>query len=268
MTSGEYTFDDDGGQFNDVWPQTQEAAPAEEPEQQTNDQQGWRWEEEQGDWAEEAEHDDDGSSVVPPSSAEGPRRTTRVKKRWRGGPPPPAPELAAYHDNVYRQPRMYQRWLRAVEMWKLRVRHYKPLAEAALDLLDAVKGDGALILEKISVERLYKPSGIELIIREMRVFDEVKVHRTGDILEQWESFRRADGVGLSKFIGQFLELESQCKERDLDVQRGQARAFKFLKSAALTADHQRHIMVEARDYDFDAIAKAMRNQWPRAVPPL
>ena len=81
-------------------------------------------------------------------SAIGPNRTTRIRKTWRGGPPPAAPALDATFDNVYKVPKLYTKWVRRVEAWQLRVRHYKPFAEAALDLADVITGDGALMIEK------------------------------------------------------------------------------------------------------------------------
>ena len=65
-----------------------------------------------------------------PASADGrPRRGDRVRKKWRGGAPPAPPVLEAYHDNVYKVPKMYTRWTRSVEAWEARVRHYKPLSD-------------------------------------------------------------------------------------------------------------------------------------------
>ena len=80
----------------------------------------------------------------------------------------------------------------------------------------------------------------------MKVFDEVAIHSVGDVLESWETLRRTDGVTLSKFIGLFLDLESQCKAKGLEVQSGEARAYKFLRACALSPDHQRQFLVESR----------------------
>ena len=203
-----------------------------------------------------------------PESAFGPNRSTRVRKKWRGGPPPAAPPLDATFDNVYKVPKLYSKWVRRVDAWKLRVRHYKPFAEAALDLADAITGDGALMIEKIPLDELYIPGGIDKIVSMMKVFDEVAIHSVGDVLENWETLRRSDGVTLSKFIGLFLDLESQCKAKGLEVQTGEARAYKFLRACAMSPDHQRQFLVESRGYDFDSLVGAMRTQWPRAAPPV
>ena len=203
-----------------------------------------------------------------PSSAEGPQRFSRVRKKWRGGPPPPAPPLHATYDNVYKVPKMYTKWCRQIDAWKLRVRHYKPFAEATLDLVDAITGDGALILEKVPLSELHTPGGVDKVVEMMKVFDEVALLSIGNILESWETVRRTEGVTLSKFIGDFLDLERECKQKGLEVQSGDARAFKFLRACTMTPDHQRQLLVESRGYDFDRLCAAMRTQWPRVAPPI
>ena len=109
-------------------------------------------------------------------------RTTRIRKKWRGGAAPYPPTLDATFDNVYKVPKLYSRWCRQVDAWKLRVRHYKPLAEATLDLVDAITGDGATMLEKIPLTDLYKSNGIEQVVTLTKAFDEVAIHSTGDLL--------------------------------------------------------------------------------------
>ena len=178
------------------------------------------------------------------------------------------PSLEASYDNVYKVPKLYARWCRRVSAWKLRVRHYKPLAEATLDLVDAISADGALMLERVPLEDLYVPNGIEKVVKMMSAFDEAAIHSTGDILEAWETIRRQEGVNLSKFLGQFLDLESQCSLKGLVVQTGEARAYKFLRACSLLPDHQRQLLVESRGYEFDRLVSAMKMQWPKAVPPV
>ena len=182
--------------------------------------------------------------------------------------PPAAPQLNATFDNVYKIPKMYTKWCRQVEAWKLRVRHYKPFAEATLDLVDAVSGYGALMLEKVPLSELHTPAGVDKVVDMMKVFDEVALHSIGNVLESWETIRRTEGCTLSKFIGDFLDLERECKAKGLEVQSGDARAYKFLRACAMTPDHQRQLLVESRGYDFDRLCAAMRMQWPRQAPPI
>ena len=56
--------------------------------------------------------------------------------------------------DVYTKPEFYLRWVRKVAMWEVRVRHYKPLAEAALDLADVITGDAAPLIETIPWQEL------------------------------------------------------------------------------------------------------------------
>ena len=114
---------------------------------------------------------------------------------------------------------------------------------------------------------IYIPGGVDKIVEIMKAFDEVAIHSIGDVLESWETVRRSEGVTVSKFIGQFLDLESQCKAKDLVVQTGDARAYKFLRACAMTPDHQRQLLVESRGYDFDRLVSAMRTQWVAASSP-
>lgn len=168
-----------------------------------------------------AETDDweNASSILEsaPSSAEGPPRMSRVRKKWRGGPPPAAPQLHATFDNVYKVQKMYTKWCWQVDAWKLRVRHYKPFAEATLDLVDAISGDGALMLEKVPLSELHSPDGVDKVVEIMKVFDEVALHSIVHVFESWETIRRTEGYTLRKFIGDFLDLERECKANGLEV---------------------------------------------------
>ena len=73
-------------------------------------------------------------------------------------------------------------------------------------MMDAIKGDGAFILEKIQLAGVCSPGGIEMVFENMKMFGEVKARRTGNILETWEALRRTEGTGLDKFIRVSLEL--------------------------------------------------------------
>ena len=78
-----------------------------------------------GEGAAHAEQDGDLSepSVDPPSSAGGRRNRRGERRRWRGGAPPAAPALHAMFTDVYSKPEFYQKWIRRVQMWRVRVRH-------------------------------------------------------------------------------------------------------------------------------------------------
>lgn len=72
---------------------------------------------------------------------------------------PSAPEYAP--DNASRDPAVFRRWLRKVEVWRLRIRSYKPLSEAALDLHEAIKGDAFREVEFMSLDDINQDEGCD-----------------------------------------------------------------------------------------------------------
>eukprot|EP00974_Lingulodinium_polyedra_P119899 11172931-Lingulodinium_polyedra.AAC.1 len=72
---------------------------------------------------------------------------------------------------------------RKVEMWSVRVKHYKPMAEAALDLADAITGDAAPIVEDIPWQEINREDGVHRMLDALKVFDEQTVYHVGDLMD-------------------------------------------------------------------------------------
>ncbi|CAK0893621.1 unnamed protein product [Prorocentrum cordatum] len=228
------------------------AAAAATPDDETYEEE-WADEWAGEDWAE----DDDEESEIPPSSAEF-RRTRGDRKKWRGGPCPAPPPLEARLQNIYKQPRYYQKWVRKVHMWKARARHYKPMAELALDLSDVITGEGAEMIESLKWARLYSQDGIDLVINSLAVFDEQQILQVGDLMEEYEEVERLPGELLAAYVAHFKDLEMRLKRAELPAQQGQFRAFKLLRSSCLSPEVRRNLLLATgNEYDFDRLVQAM-----------
>ncbi|CAK0822312.1 unnamed protein product [Prorocentrum cordatum] len=227
------------------------AAAASVPDDETYEEE-WADEWAGEDWAE----DDDEESEIPPSSAEF-RRTRGDRKKWRGGPCPAPPPLEARFQNIYKQPRYYQKWVRKVHMWKARARHYKPMAELALDLSDVITGEGAEMIESLEWTRLYSQDGIDLVINSLAVFDEQQILQVGDLMEEYEEVERLPGELLAAYVAHFKDLEMRLKRAELPAQQGQFRAFKLLRSSCLSPEVRRNLLLATgNEYDFDRLVQA------------
>ena len=204
------------------------------------------------DWGGDDEQPEGSASSAEPPSSAGVRRNRRgERRRWRGGPPPNPPAFHALFSDVYQKPQFYQKWVRKVQMWKVRVRHYKPLAEAALDLSDAITGDAAPIVEEIPWRDLNREDGIECILETLKVFDEQTVYHVGDLMEQYDQFLRHRGETLLAMIARFEQLEQKCRAAHLDLYKGTARAFRLLRVSCLSPEHRRGILTSAgHDWDY------------------
>ncbi|CAK0901104.1 unnamed protein product [Prorocentrum cordatum] len=188
------------------------------------------------DWAE----DDDEESEIPPSSAEF-RRTRGDRKKWRGGPCPAPPPLEARFQNIYKQPRYYQKWVRKVHMWKARARHYKPMAELALDLSDVITGEGAEMIESLEWTRLYSQDGIDLVINSLAVFDEQQILQVGDLMEEYEEVERLPGELLAAYVAHFKDLEMRLKRAELPAQQGRLVEITTKEAAKDEIDSHREV---------------------------
>ncbi|CAK0896986.1 unnamed protein product, partial [Prorocentrum cordatum] len=227
------------------------AAAAATPDDETYEEE-WADEWAEEDWAE----DDYEESEIPPSSAEF-RRTRGDRKKWRGGPCPAPPPLEARFQSIYKQPRYYQKWVRKVHMWKARARHYKPMAELALDLSDVITGEGAEMIESLEWTRLYSQDGIDLVINLLAVFDEQQILQVGDLMEEYEEVERLPGELLAAYVAHFKDLEMRLKRAELPAQQGQFRAFKLLRSSCLSPEVRRNLLLATgNEYDFDRLVQA------------
>ena len=165
--------------------------------------------------------------------------------------------------DVYTKPEFYLRWVRKVQMWEVRVRHYKPLAEAALDLADVITGDAAPLIENIPWREINREDGIKRITDTLKVFDEQTVYQLGELMFQYEQFRRRQGETLFAMVARFEQLELRCSRASLDLFKDSARAFRLLRVACLTPEHRRGILTTAgHDWDYSKLVQAMRTQWP------
>ena len=113
--------------------------------------------------------DDDENSVT--SS----HRSSRNRVRWRGGAAPAPPTFEPYYETIHKTPRLYRKWVRRVEMWKIRVKPYKPVCESALDLVDAIKGDAEADMEYLPITDLSCDDGIDKIVKHLATWDDQKV---------------------------------------------------------------------------------------------
>ncbi|CAK0894981.1 unnamed protein product [Prorocentrum cordatum] len=228
------------------------AAAAATPDDETYEEE-WADEWAGEDWAE----DDDEESEIPPNSAEF-RRTRGDRKKWRGGRCPAPPPLEARFQNICKQPRYYQKWVRKVHMWKARARRCKPMAELALDLSDVITGEGAEMIESLEWARLYSQDGIDLVINSLAVFDEQQILQVGDLMEEHEEVERLPGELLAAYVAHFKDLEMRLKRAELPAQQGQFRAFKLLRSSCLSPEVRRNLLLATgNEYDFDRLVQAM-----------
>ncbi|CAK0885511.1 unnamed protein product [Prorocentrum cordatum] len=211
------------------------AAAASVPDDETYEEE-WADEWAGEDWAK----DDDEESEIPPSSAEF-RRTRGDRKKWRGGPCPAPPPLEARFQNIYKQPRYYQKWVRKVHMWKARARHYKPMAELALDLSDVITGEGAEMIESLEWTRLYSQDGIDLVINSLAVFDEQQILQVGDLMEEYEEVERLPGELLAAYVAHFKDLEMRLKRAELPAQQGRLVEIPTKEAAKDEIDSHREV---------------------------
>ena len=170
---------------------------------------------------------------------------------------------------MYRVPDYFADWKEDVESWKIRVRHYKPLGEAALDLRSAIQSAyGKRLIKHLTVARLNQPDGIDLIVDALKVFDEQPTITMEDLMEEYETFQRQQGMTLHKFITNFEDLEARCSRQKLNVYTGTSRVLKMLRAACLEPkDRQALLTATGSEYDYKLIIKAMATQWPKAAPP-
>ncbi len=188
-------------------------------------------------------------SPTPPASADG-RIRRGQRRKWRGGQPPLVPPFHALFTDVYTKPQFYTKWVRRIHMWLVRARHYKPAAELALDLADAITGDAQPIIEEIPWRDLYQEKGVDTILDRLRVFDEQTVYHVGDLMDQYDQFLRQRGETLLAMIARFEQLEQKCQTAGLDIYKGTARAFRLLRIACMIPEHRRGILVAA-GHDWD-----------------
>ena len=81
------------------------------------------------------------SAVASVTRSRGGHHGSAPHVRWRGGPPPHAPQ---FDGNKKVEKRCYEIWVKKVELWKLRVKHFMPMEEAGIALFEAVNGAAAV----------------------------------------------------------------------------------------------------------------------------
>ena len=129
----------------------------------------------------------------------------RPGSKWRRGPPPLCPK---FDPGEGRDPAVYRRWLRKIQLWRRRVIQYLPHNEAAILLYEAVEGDASKDLEFLSIDRINHRDGIDTILEQLRAgYDENPVLRKGYYLSLYENIKRAQGEPLRKFINRYLRYE-------------------------------------------------------------
>jgi hypothetical protein len=217
--------------------------------------------------------DDDGNedasswSRNSPNSSSGRRPRRGDRNRWRGGPPPLPPKWDHTWEDIGKTPKIYQTWLIDVEAWRLRAKHYRPLAELALDLRDVIRGDGRALIEDLPLASVYSELGIELLMKTLAVFDRKKIVNAGELMHRYGTIKRLVGEVIGKFNGRFLSIEADMRSAKLPVYDDEHRAYKYLKALALPAPVEQNVMVNAGSYNYEKFNDALGLLYPSTAPP-
>ena len=164
---------------------------------------------------------------------------------------------------------MFIRWLRKVEIWKIRVKPYMSVKEQALALLEEIGGEAADILEPILDEHgptyYATDDGIDRIIADVRpAYAEKAFVRKQQVLQQYESIRRRQGESLVSYITRFKTMEATVRGAGIkQLQDEESRAFRFIRTAAIEARTRNVILGTAGHvWNFERICDAIKTLYP------
>ncbi|CAK0846122.1 unnamed protein product, partial [Prorocentrum cordatum] len=135
--------------------------------------------------------------------------------RWRGGAPPAAPTFSG---GRRAGPCCWGHWRDAVAAWKFRVKRYLPLAEAALQLRDAVAGEA--LKETISDPPMTWATQdvIERLVEVMRSpCGEEGIFHAGDLLAACERIKRGHGEKLHAYCTRYVRVERALEQVKINI---------------------------------------------------
>eukprot|EP00971_Amphidinium_carterae_P264524 5247552-Amphidinium_carterae.1 len=67
---------------------------------------------------------------------------------------------------------LFRMWMRKVEGWRLRARHWVPENELGLLLLESLHGDAAVIVQEETIQRIAMDDGVDYLLTKLRALEE------------------------------------------------------------------------------------------------
>eukprot|EP00971_Amphidinium_carterae_P348525 6490540-Amphidinium_carterae.1 len=188
---------------------------------------------------------------------------TLGNKKYRSGQPPAAPPLDLTFQQASQNPMLFRMWMRKIEGWRLRARHWVPDNEMGLLLLEALHGDAAIIVQEEGIDRIAQDDGVDYLLTRLRTLEEKQIQSLGGAMRLYENLKRNPGEGVRSFVARWLAAEAHLSRLGLSVYVGEARAHKFLNSCNLASHDYRMILTATSNvYDFDKLRQALEVQYP------
>jgi hypothetical protein len=143
-----------------------------------------------------------------------------------------------------------------------RVRPFKPMNEAALDLYEAIGGEAFKDVEYMPIGELDCATGIANIIERLRpCYEEKEISKKAVLLNSYEALRRQRGEHVRAYVNRYIRVEGNLMDVGINVHAtlpGAARAHQLLAKAMLPAEGLRNVLSTAGQvFNFDRVRDAM-----------
>ena len=183
--------------------------------------------------------------------------------RFRSGAPPVPPKWSYSCEDV----RSFAKFERKVQLWRMQIRAWMPLNEAAMLLYGALTGEAEDETENLDLEKVNSPGGLDYIMNSLKDGLQSKVvFQKRKLLHDFESVSRYNNESMRSYTSRYRRTEQALQSVGIQVSGmydEEARGSRLLDRAKLTPESQRLVLIGCGyRLDFASISDSLNMSFP------
>ncbi|CAK9010797.1 unnamed protein product [Durusdinium trenchii] len=163
--------------------------------------------------------------------------------------------------------RAFAKFTKKIAIWRLQMEAYASPKEQALILYNGLTGELEQELEHFSIEDIFKPDGVDVIMGLLKKpFEQRLIYQKRRFLHEFETFRRFQGESMRAHVQRFRRVQRSLKSVGVEISGtfdSDSLGSRLLDRSGLSYQDQRMVLIGAQQsLDFETIAECLVLQWP------
>ncbi|CAJ1407168.1 unnamed protein product [Effrenium voratum] len=188
--------------------------------------------------------------------------------RFRSGAPPVPPKWSYSREDV----RSFAKFERKVQLWRMQIRAWMPLSEAAMLLYGSLTGEAEDETENLDLEKVNSPGGLDYIMNSLKDGLQSKVvFQKRKLLHDFKSVSRYNNESMRSCTSRHRRTEQAPQSAGIQVSGvydEEARGSRLLDRAKLTPESQRLVLIGCGyRLDFASISDSLNMSFPEHKQP-
>ncbi|CAJ1337274.1 unnamed protein product, partial [Effrenium voratum] len=187
---------------------------------------------------------------------------------YTSGAPPVPPKWSYSREDA----RSFAKFERKVQLWRMQIRAWMPLNEAAMLLYGLLTGEAEDETENLDLEKVNSPGGLDYIMNSLKDGLQSKVvFQKRKLLHDFESVSRYNNESMRSYTSRYRRTEQALQSVGIQVSGmydEEARGSRLLDRAKLTPESKRLVLIGCGyRLDFASISDSLNMSFPEHKQP-